>query len=156
MADQRSAAPVLRDIAKHAMFNLVPFAGTGREVADPEAKADLVSQSLQRHFPQPGAAAVAAATVGQNQYLARLRIGLRPHPIPPTTDGRGGKLRRVMIHSYTHPAAVAAFLIDPIRNPFADFFVGKIMGPHQLRRSLRLPFPTSILKLSSQLLLLGI
>ena len=30
--DQRPASPVGGDVAEHAMFNLVPFAGAGREV----------------------------------------------------------------------------------------------------------------------------
>src|SRR6266481_10025957 len=46
-----------------------------------------------------------------------------------------------MIDSHTHPTAVGAHLIDPVRNSFAKFLIGRIMGVHPLRRSLWLPFP---------------
>ena len=67
MAGQRFATPVRRDMTEHAMFDLVPLAGTGRKVADRKAKTDMVGQSLQSYFPQPCSTAVAAPAIGQNQ-----------------------------------------------------------------------------------------
>jgi hypothetical protein len=44
MTDQRLAAPVLGDVRKHAVLDLVPFAGAGREVADVNAQTQLGCQ----------------------------------------------------------------------------------------------------------------
>ena len=57
-AVQRPAAPVLRDEAEQAVLDLVPLARAGREVADDDLQARLVSQALQLDAPQPGAGAV--------------------------------------------------------------------------------------------------
>src|SRR3972149_2057170 len=63
MADQWSATPILRDVAKHAMLNLVPLAGAWRKMADLDRNAQRVGQFLQCNFPQPAAASVAAAAI---------------------------------------------------------------------------------------------
>jgi hypothetical protein len=67
MAGQRFATPVRRDMTEHAMFDLVPFAGTGRKVANRQTQTGVIGQSLQGHFPQPCSAAVAAPAIGQDQ-----------------------------------------------------------------------------------------
>ena len=46
---QRSATPVTRDVTEESMFDLVPFAGSGRIVADLEDHSCLVGNLLQ--FP---------------------------------------------------------------------------------------------------------
>ena len=51
VCQQRLAAPVLRDIRKQAMFNLVPFARPRRQMTNRNVKARLVGQLLQ--FPLP-------------------------------------------------------------------------------------------------------
>src|ERR1041385_9367290 len=43
---QRTTAPVLGDKAKQTVFDLVPFAGTRRKVADLQAQAPLLRQAL--------------------------------------------------------------------------------------------------------------
>jgi hypothetical protein len=46
VAGQRFATSVRRNMAEHAMFDFVPFAGARGKVTDPELKAGVVSQSL--------------------------------------------------------------------------------------------------------------
>jgi hypothetical protein len=69
MADQRSPTPVLRDMAEHPMFDFVPLAGAGREMADMNGNPQLIRQSLQRDLPQTATAAVAPAPVGGDQQF---------------------------------------------------------------------------------------
>lgn len=57
-ADERLAAPVAGDEAEQAVFDFVPLAGSGREVADPDLKARLVGQVLQLGLPQTQPVAV--------------------------------------------------------------------------------------------------
>ena len=66
MTDQGSATPILGDVAKHAMLNLVPLAGAGWKVADLDRNTQPIGQVLQRHLPQSAAATVAAAAVGRD------------------------------------------------------------------------------------------
>jgi len=50
---QRARSPVHSDEAEQAMFNLVPFTGTGWKVTDEQLDTQLICQSLQRYLPQP-------------------------------------------------------------------------------------------------------
>src|SRR3990172_8976582 len=59
--EQGLAAPVDADLAEQAVLDLVPLAGAGREVADPDREASLVGQALQLGLPEAGAVAVGAA-----------------------------------------------------------------------------------------------
>ena len=45
--DERFSTPVLRDEREQAMLDLVPLAGSGRQVTDRDGKAELVGQGLQ-------------------------------------------------------------------------------------------------------------
>jgi hypothetical protein len=45
-ADQGSTPPVLRHVAKQAMLDLVPLAGTGREMTDLDKQPQVVGQFL--------------------------------------------------------------------------------------------------------------
>ena len=49
MTDQGPATPILGDVAKHAMLNLVPLAGAGWKVADLEDRKSTRLNSSHRH-----------------------------------------------------------------------------------------------------------
>ena len=67
VADQRLPAPVLSNVAEHAMLDLVPLAGPWGEVAHMDGHPEAHSQLLQCHLPQAAPAAVAATAVGGDQ-----------------------------------------------------------------------------------------
>ena len=55
---QRAAAPVLRDVAEHSMFDLVPLRRSWRIVENVQGKSGLVGEFLKLQLPQPDARAV--------------------------------------------------------------------------------------------------
>src|SRR5688572_15078374 len=59
-ADQGAPAPVVGDVAEHAMLDRVPLAGSGWKVTDLDRDADLVGQPLQLALPQADPISVAA------------------------------------------------------------------------------------------------
>ena len=67
VAHQRSASPVLGDMAEHAVFDLVPLAGAGRKMANVNGSVQAIGQFLQRDLPPTAATAVAAGTIGRDQ-----------------------------------------------------------------------------------------
>ena len=67
MTDKRLASPVLTDVGEEPMFDLVPFAGAGGQVANRDLKAGFIGQLLQLGLPQPGPVTVAASTIGRDQ-----------------------------------------------------------------------------------------
>ena len=67
VADERLGAPVLADEGEKPVFDFVPLAGAGRQVADHNVEAEFVRQLLKFAFPQPHPRAVAAASVGGDQ-----------------------------------------------------------------------------------------
>src|SRR3954453_3540138 len=46
MADERLAAPVLRNVGEQAMLNPVPFAGAGRQVGHRHGEAGFIGEAL--------------------------------------------------------------------------------------------------------------
>src|SRR6266566_5169742 len=52
VADERPRPPILGDEREETMLDLVPFAGTGRQMADGDDKPELVGQVLQLALPQ--------------------------------------------------------------------------------------------------------
>ena len=54
------------------MFDLVPFAGSGWEVADGDLQSGLGGQGGEFGLPQAGAVSVGAAAVGGDQQPARV------------------------------------------------------------------------------------
>jgi hypothetical protein len=57
------SAPVLGDEGEETMFDLVPFARTGREMADGYREAELVDELLKLDLPQPEPIAVTASSI---------------------------------------------------------------------------------------------
>ena len=55
-----SATPVLRDVAEHAVLDLIPLGCAGRIVVDMEHKPSLVGELLQLNLPEPHARTVRA------------------------------------------------------------------------------------------------
>jgi hypothetical protein len=50
-AMERLTSPILADEGKHAVFDLIPLAGSRWQVANQDLQPRLVSQFLQFHFP---------------------------------------------------------------------------------------------------------
>jgi hypothetical protein len=61
VTDQRPTSPVLGNVVEHPMFNLVPFAGSGWEMADVDRNTQVKGEVLQGDLPQTTPATVAAA-----------------------------------------------------------------------------------------------
>ena len=64
---QRLAAPVLADEREQAVFNAVPFAGSGRQMANRDLEPQFAGEFLQFNLPEPNPSSVGAATVGCDQ-----------------------------------------------------------------------------------------
>src|SRR3970282_1181287 len=101
VADQGSASPVLRDVTEHGVFDLVPLAGSGREMTHANRDLQLVSECLQCHLPQAATTAVAPATVRHDQQFGGLRMTWASNLFPPATNRGRGELGRVVIDADT-------------------------------------------------------
>jgi hypothetical protein len=96
------------------MFDLVPFAGAGGQVANRDLKTGFIGQLLQLGFPQPGPVTVAASTHGRDQQTTGSGVGLLAHHNPPAPDAFYGKSGGVMIRSHVYPTGVLPRIIHPI------------------------------------------
>ena len=87
------------------MLDLVPLAGAWRQMADGDRKSERVGQRLKLDFPQPDPIAGAAATIGRDHQLGRLRM-----TFPPMVSTSGGSHERrslgVVIGADTDPAQI--------------------------------------------------
>lgn len=107
---QRAAAPVDRDEREQPVLDLVPLAGSRREVADADGDTELVREPLQLVLPEMRSVAVAAARVGGDEDLACLRVPLRADLVPPRGDRRDREDRRVMVDADADERIVGADL----------------------------------------------
>ena len=83
VADQRLAAPVLRDIGKKTVLDPVSFAGARRQMSDRDGKACLVGEPLQLKLPQTDTGTIAAATVGGDGEACGVGVARLAEPLPP-------------------------------------------------------------------------
>jgi hypothetical protein len=93
VADERFAAPILRDAGEEAVLDSVPFAGAGWQMDDAYDEACLVGEALQLAFPETQPDAVAAAAVGGDGEALRVGITRFAEPLPPAAnalDREGG------------------------------------------------------------------
>src|SRR5208337_2383431 len=156
MADQGSTPPVHTDMRKETMLDLVPFAGSRREVAYGDPQTHLGSQVLQLNFPQADAVSVTSPTIGTNQQVRGAGVDLPAHPKPPASNTGSREARRIMVRTDVDPAHVLTDIIHSIRDNLGRFGRSKIMNLHVFRLSFRLPFLATILEISHQLFLLGV
>ena len=123
---QGNALPIAGDVAEDAMFDLVPFACSRREMADLNDHPHLVGEFLKFEFPQSVARAIAATTIGRNQQSPRVPVPLLSQPVPPATDRFHGKLGRVVGDPHGNTSLVVIQIRDALRNCLAQFRVRKI------------------------------
>lgn len=80
---QRTAAPILRDVAEESVFDLVPLRGPWLKIRHADGEAGAVGEALQLDFPQPRSGTVAAAGIGRDAQLMRLGVRRASHMAPP-------------------------------------------------------------------------
>src|SRR5262249_39459586 len=156
MADKRLPSPILTDVCKESMFNLVPLAGSWWQMANGDLQTSFIGQLLQLGLPQPGPVPVAAATVSGDQHTLGVGVGLLPHHVPPAPDARHRKRCSIMIRSHIHPTRVLRRVIHPIWSDLAQLGNLKIMDADSLRLSLRPQLPSLSFEIPYQLLLFRI
>ena len=69
VAPQGTAPPVLGDVSKHPVLNLVPLTRPRGEVTYVDGHLQLGGQLIQRHFPQATSASIATAAIGGDQQF---------------------------------------------------------------------------------------
>src|SRR5260370_17621977 len=104
-------------MAEQPVFDLVPLAGTRREVAHRYLQPCGIGHALQRHLPQPCARTVAAASIGGDQQLGCPGTRFAPHSAPPTPDRFDRELRRVLVDTHPHPSRLVRPVAPPPRTP---------------------------------------
>ena len=121
-ADERLAAPILGDEREQAMLDPVPLAGSGRQVTDRDGDAELVSESLQLALPQTDTHPVAAAAIGGDQQLRRMRVARTTHRLPPAPNGIDREARRVIVDADAHPSGIVGDVVSSAASRLAMSF----------------------------------
>src|SRR5438094_4095942 len=129
VADERLGAPVLADEGEEPVFDFVPLAGAGRQVADHDIEAEFVGQLLQFAFPQPHPRAVAAAAVRGDQQSGGLGIAGPTDSTPPLPDAIDGERSRVMVNADTPPTRIGSEAIHPVRHRPSQFPDYELIDP---------------------------
>src|SRR5207249_1402492 len=92
VAIERFARPVFGDFGEEPMLDGIPLGSAGGVVSDGDIEMKAIGElRLQFGFPSPAAATIAAARVGKNEQLARMRILRKSFTLPPMGDGVSGE-----------------------------------------------------------------
>ncbi len=156
VAHQRFAIPVQADEREHSMLDLVPLAGPWQVMTHRDAQAVVVGQPLQEVLPGAVAVPVAAATIGADQQLARLRVVPSPIQPPPAPNTLNCKLGGVMADAHIDEPLVPSHVVGAIEDRRARGQARIVVNVYLLRLSLGTPRPPRILKGSDKLLLLRV
>src|SRR3984893_10907531 len=156
IADEWLGAPVLADKGKEAVFDLVPLAGAGRQGADHDVEAEIVSQLLHLASPQPPPRAVAAPAIGGDQQSGGLGIARPTDGAPPLADAIDGERGRVVVNGDTHPTGIGCEVVDPVGHRAAELLDQEVMHTDFLRVALGAIFASVVAKIADQFLFLGV
>src|SRR5271165_5575161 len=156
IAEQRFGPPVLGNEREQAVLDLVPFAGSRREMMDFDGYSEFIGEALQFKFPQSHARAVRSAAVGGDDQAARERIANMADVLPPSADRLNREGRRVVVDPDIDPARVGGQIINSIGHGATEFLDQEIMDAHLFRIALSAPFAAGVLEIADQFLLLRI
>ena len=140
---QRSAAPVLRDVAEHPVLDLVPLRCAGRIVVDVDHEPGLVGQLLQLELPQPDPHPIAAAAVGHDHQFPRIRIALSSHVFAPATNRMHSELGGVAGDPDADPPGIGGHIVYAIGHHLTELLdhevvtsraAGRLSGDTHVRR----------------------
>src|SRR5260370_42349497 len=102
---QRRALPIAGNVAKHPMFDLVPFARSRGIVVDFDDQTRLVTPLLQLHLPQAGPRTVAAAAVSCHQQPFGSPVAFTTKLLPAAPGRSNPNFSRVVTDAYRHARA---------------------------------------------------
>src|SRR6266566_6392400 len=156
VTDQGPPPPILSNMTKHPMLDLVPLTGPRRKVPDVDRDPDLIGELLEFHLPQPITTGIAPPAIGRDEKRVGLGIRHLTHMPPPASDGFDCKWGGVMIDPHTDPAAIVRWIVHPIGTNLAQLLVRKIVGLDAFRLPFGLVVPSSIGKLAHEFLLFRI
>src|SRR4029077_7740382 len=156
VADEGLGTPVDRDEGEHAVLDLIPLAGAGRQVVDFDVDVEFVGQTLELEFPEANARAIAPAAVRRDDQLGGYRIAGAGDLLPPAADALNREGGGIVVHADADPAVIGSKIINPIGDRSAQFLDQKVMNPALFRISLGSPFAAIVLEVTNQPFLLGI
>src|SRR5712691_3757597 len=67
LTNQRPPPPMLGNMTKHPMFDLLPLPGPRRKVPYVDRYPDLIGELLEFHFPQPIATRITTPAIGRDE-----------------------------------------------------------------------------------------
>ena len=111
---ERLAAPVEAHEAEHAVLDLVPLRGAGREMADADVQPDRIGEALQFVAPEPGARVVGPAGVGGDRQCLGGGVAGLAKVLPPADDRVDRELRRLAGDPNAHPSFIGGEIVDAV------------------------------------------
>ena len=156
VGDQWPAAPVHGDLGEQPVFDLVPFAGSWREVAHGDGQSGLGGEFGEFDFPGPDPVAVGSAAVGADQQPVGVGVAVLADGFPPAAQCRDGERGGVVVDTDRDPAGVGRDVVDAIGDGLAQVLVGEVVDVDAFGLTHGLVLASAVLELPDQFLLLGV
>src|SRR5271166_2279004 len=115
-----------------------------------------LARRCNSRFHETHARAVAAAAVGGDYKSRGSWVSGTADFSPPAADRLNRERRCVMIHADADPTGVVGQIVDAIGDRPAQFLDQEVVHPNVLRLTCGTPFPTGVLEVSDEFLLLRI
>src|SRR6516225_6096572 len=152
---KRFGGSVFRNFGEQAVLDGIPFGSAGGVMSNGDGEPKSIAElALKFGFPGAGTAAVAAASIGQDEQLPAAMVAISAVALPPAGDGVGGEGCRVMRDSYEDRATVGEQVIDTIRDRDADGIGTEIVIIDVHRCAI--PFDAVIFEIADQFSLFGV
>ena len=138
------------------MFDLVPFAGSGRKVEDDDGHSQFVGQLLEFDLPKANAGAVASAAVGGDRQGMGAQIAGASHDDPPGAYRIHGEGGGVVVDPDADPSFVVGDIVNAVGRGATKLGVDEVVDADRLGRSGWPVFTSAIPKVADEFFLLRI
>src|ERR1017187_1126437 len=138
------AAPVLSDVAEHAVLYLVPLRRSRRIVENVQGKPGLVGEFLKLPLPQSHTRAIGAAAVRSDRQFVRPGVTFAPHAVEPAADRLHGELSRIARDADTDKSGIVRHVVNAIGRRLAQLLVDEVMYVDAARRAFRTPVRSAV------------
>jgi hypothetical protein len=135
---------------------LFHFDVPGREVAHGDLEVGAGGEFAETQLPQPVAVAVGTAVVGGDQQAGGIGVGDGTDLVPPSSDRGDGELGGVGVVNDGDEPFVGGDVEHAVRDRLADFGFGEVVHVDARWISGRLPFPSTVLEVPDDFLLLRV
>jgi len=159
LVSQWNRFPIFRNRTQQPVFHGIPLRSSGRIMVYGDDKSRVVAQLLHLSFPQPGAMAIAPATVTLNRQSRRFRVKPLAFAMPPGANRIDRESSRVARRTHLDMPFAASHVINSVGDRLHGRLRFEVMCLDEFRlvgglplfsRTLVIPYQFRVFRINTQ------